>query len=569
MTLNDRVTADTLSFVNQLFYGDNLDVLRRYIKDETVDLIYLDPPFKSNQDYNVLFAEKDGTAAAAQFRAFEDTWEWNQDSAALYEELVESGGKVSNVMQAFRQFLGTNDMLAYLTMMAPRLVELRRVLKQDGSLYLHCDPTSGHYLKVLLDAVFGPENFRADITWQRTGTHSDAKRWSPVADTLLHYSKTGEHIWNPLHMPHKEAYLEEKYRHYEADGRRYRLDNMTSPKPRPNMMYEWKGHASPPFGWRFSQETMAKLDADGRIWYPDSKSKRPQLKRYLEEMSGVLMGNVWTDIDPINSRAAERLGYPTQKPEALLERIITASSNEGDTVLDPFCGCGTAISVAHRLKRNWIGIDITHLAIGLIKSRLRDAFGPGVSKTYTVIGEPTSLPDATELAHEDPYQFQWWALGLVGARRTDQKKGADQGVDGRLFFHDEPGASGRTKQIIMSVKAGHVNVSHLRDLRGVIDREKAEIGVLICLEDVTKAMRTEAASAGFYKSPWGSHPRLQILTIEQLLEGKGIDYPHPAGNLTFKRAPKAETPIPEQMKLTPSLPIEEEPEPAKKARRKK
>lgn len=537
--------------MNQLFYGDNLDVLRRYVKDESVDLVYLDPPFKSNQDYNVLFAEKDGTAAAAQFRAFEDTWEWNQDSAAVYERIVESGGRVSDVMQAFRRFLGTNDMLAYLTMMAPRLVELRRVLKAKGSLYLHCDPTSGHYLKVLLDAVFGPENFRADITWQRTGTHSDAKRWSPVADTLLHYSKSGEYIWNPLHMPHKATYLEEKYRHYEPDGRRYRLDNMTSPKPRPNMMYEWKGHASPPFGWRFSPETMAKLDAEGRIWYPDSKKKRPQLKRYLEEMSGVLMGNVWTDIDPINSRAAERLGYPTQKPEALLERIITASSNEGDCVLDPFCGCGTAIAVAQRLKRNWIGIDITHLAIGLIKSRLRDAFGVEVAKTYTVIGEPTSLPDAAELAKDDPYQFQWWALGLVGARRAEQKKGADQGVDGRLLFHDEPGSNGKTKQIILSVKSGHVSVKDVRDLRGVIEREKAEIGVLLTLEDATKPMLTEAASAGFYKSPWGSHPRLQILTIAQLLDDRKIDYPHPAGNLTFKRAPRAETPIPEQMELTP------------------
>jgi site-specific DNA-methyltransferase (adenine-specific) len=304
--------------------------------------------------------------------------------------LVEAGGRVSDVMQAFRRFLGTNDMLAYLTMMAPRLVELRRVLKIKGSLYLHCDPTSSHYLKVLLDAVFGPENFRADITWRRTGTHSDAKRWSPVADTLLHYSRTGEYIWNPLHVPHSEAYIEDKYRFWDKDNRRYMLDNMTSPKPRPNMMYEWKGHASPPFGWRYSQETMARLDAEGLIWYPDTKDKRPRLKRFLDEMSGVLMGNVWTDIDPINSRAAERLGYPTQKPEALLERIITASSNEGDVVLDPFCGCGTAIAVAQRLKRNWIGIDITHLAIGLIKSRLRDAFGDEVAKTYSVIGEPVS-----------------------------------------------------------------------------------------------------------------------------------------------------------------------------------
>jgi SAM-dependent methyltransferase len=265
-------------------------------------------------------------------------------------------------------------------------------------------------------------------------------------------------------------------------------------------------------------------------------------------MPGTPFGNVWDDISPINSQAQERLGYPTQKPEALLERIIEASSNKGDIILDPFCGCGTAISVAQRLERKWIGIDITHLAIGLIKSRVRDAFGDDVAKTYRVIGEPASLPDAAELAKEDPYQFQWWALGLVGARSADQKKGADRGIDGRLLFHDRSVTSGRTKQIILSVKSGHVSSRDVRDLRAVIDREKAEIGVLITLETPTKPMKTEAASIGFYKSSWGTHPRLQILTIAELFQGNGIDYPRPA-NVTFKRAPKAQTPVAEQLKL--------------------
>jgi site-specific DNA-methyltransferase (adenine-specific) len=274
------------------------------------------------------------------------------------------------------------------------------------------------------------------------------------------------------------------------------------------------------------------------------------------------MGNVWTDIDPINSRAAERLGYPTQKPEALLERIITASSNEGDLVLDPFCGCGTAIAVAQNLKRNWIGIDITHLAIGLVKSRLRDAFGDDVIQTYKVIGEPVSVQDAAELAKEDPYQFQWWALGLVGARRTDEKKGADKGIDGRLFFHDEE--NGRTKQIILSVKSGHLSAPYVRDLRGVVEREKAELGVLIALEEPTKLMRVEAAEAGFYKSPWGNHPRLQILTIAELLEGKRIDYP-PTVNVTHRRAPRAAGPMAQQLPLDTI----EEATPAKESKRKR
>jgi DNA modification methylase len=540
--------------MNHLYYGDNLEVLRLHVKDESVDLVYLDPPFKSNQDYNVLFAEKDGTAAAAQFRAFEDTWEWNQDSAGMYEQLVEGGGRVSDVMQAFRRFLGTNDMLAYLTMMAPRLVELRRVLKSTGSIYLHCDPTASHYLKLLMDAVFGPQCFRSEIIWKRSTAHSDTKQGREqhghIHDVLLFYTKTEEWTWNPVYTPYDPAYVASKYSSIEpGTGRQYHLDNLTGPggAAKGNPSYEVMGVTR---YWRYSKEKMEKLIREGRIVQPRPGAV-PRFKRYLDEMPGLPLQDVWTDIDPINSQAQERLHYPTQKPETLLERILTSSSRENNVVLDPFCGCGTAIAVAERLKRNWIGIDITHLAIGLIKSRLRDAFGEDVAKTYTVVGEPTSLPDATELAKDDPYQFQWWALGLVGARRAEQKKGADHGIDGRLFFHDE-GGTGKTKQILLSVKAGHVNVSQLRDLRGVIEREKADIGVLLCLEDVTKPMRTEAASAGFYKSPWGNHPRLQILTIAELFEGKGIDYPHPAGNLTFKRAPKAETPVPEQMELTPT-----------------
>jgi DNA modification methylase len=524
--------------MSPLYYGDNLDILRRYIADETIDLIYLDPPFKSNQDYNVLFAEQNGTRFAAQIKAFEDIWQWDRAAAAAYQEVVESGGRVSEAMQAFRKLVGGNDMLAYLAMMAPRLFELRRVLKKTGSIYLHCDPVASHYLKLLMDAIFGPEHFLAEITWKRTGTHSDAKRWARVADNLLHYSKGDDPTWHPLRAAHSEGYVADKYRFADPDGRRYRLDNMTSPHPRPNMMYEWKGHASPSFGWRYSKETMAKLEAEGRISYPDSKSKRPRLKRYLDEVEGVLVGNVWTDISPINSQARELLGYPTQKPEALLDRIINASSNEADVVLDPFCGCGTTIAVAQRLKRQWIGIDITHLAITLMRHRLKNTFGDEAQ--YKVIGEPVSLPDAEALAQQNAYQFQWWALGLVGARPTEQKKGADRGIDGRLYFHDEPG--GKTKQIILSVQSGAVTVKDLRDLRGVLEREQAEIAVLITLEDPTKAMQGEAASAGFYKTPYGNHPRLQILTIKGLLqEGRRIDYPPEQArvDMTFKKAPKA------------------------------
>jgi adenine specific DNA methylase Mod len=539
--------------MNLLYYGDNLDVLRRHIKDDTIDLVYLDPPFKSNQDYNVLFAEKDGTGAASQFKAFEDTWEWNIESLHVFEQLVEAGGRVSAVMQAFRHFLGTNDMLAYLTMMAPRLVELRRVLKPTGSIYLHCDPTASHYLKLLLDGIFGGPNFLNEVIWKRTTTKNDytqgAKNWPRIHDVLLYYGKNAPTAtFKQPFADYDEEYIRSHYHLLDENGRNYQLDNLTAPGAgmRGHPQYEFMGVTR---YWRYNKEKMEKLLAEGRVVQPRPGAV-PRYKRYLDEMKGVALGDMWWDISAINSQAQERLGYPTQKPEALLERIVKTSSNEGDVVLDPFCGCGTAIAVAQRLKRNWIGIDITHLAIGLIKSRLRDAFGEEVAKTYSVIGEPVSEQDASELAKEDPYQFQWWALGLVGARPNEQKKGSDQGIDGRLYFHDEP-EGGKTKQIILSVKSGHVNVSHVRDLRGVIEREKAEIGVLLALEEPTRPMMSEAASAGFYKSPWGNHPRLQILTIGEILNGKAIDYPHPS-NVTFKRAPKAETPIPEQLELTVS-----------------
>jgi DNA modification methylase len=554
--------------VNLLYYGDNLDVLRRHIKDDTVDLVYLDPPFKSNQDYNVLFAEKDGTGAASQFKAFEDTWEWNQLSAAVYEELVEAGGRVSDVMQAFRRFLGTNDMLAYLTMMAPRLVELRRTLKATGSIYLHCDPTAGHYLKLLLDSIFGAMNFRNEIIWKRSHAHSDGKQGSRhhgrVTDTILFYCKSEVNIWNAQYTPYDQEYIDRDYRRIDEKGRRYRIDNLQGPggAAKGNPFYEVMGVRR---HWRYSREKMEALIKQGRI-IQTKPGAVPQYKRYLDEMPGVPVQNLWADLPVLNNRSKEMLGYPTQKPEALLERIVKTSSNEGDVVLDPFCGCGTAIAVAQRLKRNWVGIDITHLAIGLIKSRLRDAFGEEVAKTYSVVGEPVSENDASELAKEDPYQFQWWALGLVGARPIEQRKGSDQGVDGRLYFHDEP-EGGRTKQIILSVKSGHVNVSFVRDLRGVIEREKAEIGVILALEEPTRPMVSEAASAGFYKSPWGNHPRLQILTVAGILKGKGIDYPRPS-NVTFKRAPKAETPLPEQLELV-AVEIPEKDTPARPSKRKR
>lgn len=524
---------------NLLYYGDNLDVLRRYVPSDSVDLVYLDPPFNSNQDYNVLFAEQDGTRAAAQIKAFGDTWRWDQGSAHAYEEIVESGpDRVAQVMRAFRTFVGESDMMAYLAMMAPRLVELHRVLKETGSLYLHCDSTASHYLKILLDAVFGPDRFRTEIIWKRTSAHSNAaRRFGDQSDSILYYAKGKKFIFNLQYAPYSEKYIKSHYCYVDPDGRRYTTRDMRNPGRRPNLHYEYKGYKPHPNGWSVSLEKMQELDAAGRLYFPTSKDGRIRLKLYLDDMPGTSIGNIWDDIPPINSRAAERLGYPTQKPEALLERILLASSKEGDVVLDPFCGCGTAVSVAQRLNRRWIGIDITHLAISLIRKRLFEAYGRD-HVNFEVIGEPKTLPDARALAEQDRHQFQYWALGLVGAGGSgERKKGADRGIDGRLRFHDQPG--GKTKEIIFSVKSGHVHARDVRELSDVVRRESAQIGVLLTLEEPTRPMRTEAATGGFYKSPWGDHPRIQILTIADLLDGRGVDFPGLTGaNVTFRRAPR-------------------------------
>jgi DNA modification methylase len=527
---------------NTLYYGDNLDVMRRYIKDETVDLVYLDPPFNSNADYNMLFGQRGEPVAAAQIKAFGDTWHWDTVAAATFQEVVERGGEVSRVMQAFRDFLGTNDMLAYLSMMAPRLVELRRVMKPTGSIYLHCDPTASHYLKLLMDAVFGPQNFRNEIVWMRTISKSLMTRKLPTNhDVILTYQKTDTAFWNmdAMFTAYDADNLDEKtaskYKYSEADGRIYRLDNLINPNPnRPKLTYEFLGVTKV---WRWKRTRM-QAAYDAGLVIQTKPGGVPQFKRYLDKQRGRSFGDVWTDIPPINSQAQERMHYPTQKPLALLKRIIAGSCPKDGLIFDPFCGCGTTVDAAQETGFRWVGIDITHLAINAIKKRLHDRYEGKAA--FSVVGEPVSLPDAAQLAKEDPYQFQYWALGLVDARPAEQKKGADKGIDGRLFFHDES-ESGKTKQIIFSVKAGHTDVTHVRDLRGVIDREKAAIGVLIIMEDSTKPMRTEAASADFYISPFGKYPRLQILTIAELLAGKGIDYPSAAQRIdkTFKRAPKA------------------------------
>jgi site-specific DNA-methyltransferase (adenine-specific) len=548
--------------MNQLYYGDNLTILRANIKDESVDLIYLDPPFNSKATYNLLFKSPKGHESHAQIEAFEDTWHWGDQAEKEFNELVHSSNTdVSEMIQALRRFLNENDMMAYLTMIANRLLELQRVLKETGSLYLHCDPTASHYLKIVLDGVFGHENFRNEIIWLRSTPKGLAsKRLPQNHDVLLAYQKSSLATWNgdTLFLHYDPDNLNEKtagkYSYRDEDGRIYRLSDLTNPNPdRPNLTYEFLGVTKV---WRWTKERMQKAYEDGLV-VQTKPGTVPQLKRYLDEQRGIPLSDVWTDISPINSQAAERLGYPTQKPVSLLERIISASSNEGDVVLDPFAGCGTAIHAAQKLRRNWIGIDITHLAIALVEKRIKDAF-PGTS--FEIHGTPKDFESAQDLANRDKYQFQWWACSLINAQPFQgKKKGADSGIDGLIYFQDDQSAihSHRSlpKKIIVSVKGGeNVSVAMIRDLGHVVDREKAEIGLFVTLAKPTRPMREEAVKAGYYQSPSGaSFPKIQILTIEGLLNGtEQPRYPDlMRGGLMFKKAKKE---VKEEQRALPTVP---------------
>lgn len=514
-----------------LFFGDNLNILRDKIPSGFVDLVYLDPPFNSNQDYNVLFQEHDGEPAPAQIQAFEDTWTWDQAAADAFADLIDDGGQISLAIQAFHRLLGKSDMLAYLAMMAPRLLELRRVLKETGSIYLHCDPTASHYLKLLMDAVFGPTNFRAEIIWKRSGAHNSAKRYGPLHDTILFYSMSDTYTWNQQYTI-DDDYVKRRYTYSDENGRMFYPITLHAPGVRYGSSGKpWRGIDISGKGghWKYGVEKLEEMDKEGLIYWPKKEGGMPRLKAYADEAKGAALQDVWLDIAPLNSQAQERLGYPTQKPEALLERIIRASSDKGAVVLDPFCGCGTTVAAAERLARRWIGIDITHLATNLITRRLRESFA-GIS--WEVDGEPTTVSAAEALAAHDPHQFQWWALTRLGAGEQRRKKGADKGIDGRQFFLERPG--GEVKQIIYSVKSGIVHRRDVHELRGVVERESAQIGVLVTLRAPTRQMREESASSGFYESPWGRHPRIQILTIEEILDGRGVDCP-PQAQVRVKR----------------------------------
>lgn len=526
---------------NTLYFGDNLHVLRDHIADESVDLVYLDPPFNSNANYNILFKGPEGGQSESQIEAFEDTWHWNESAESAFDEVMRSGNTDAfTLLRAMRDFLGENDMMAYLAMMAVRLIELHRVLRPTGSLYLHCDPTASHYLKLLLDGVFGATNYRNEISWKRTSGHSSARRWGPSHDTIYFYSKSSDFVWNPVLQIHDEGHIAAKYKTADINGPFMAADLTGAGTRTGDSGKSWRGFDPTEIGrhwavpkkipkalvntdeWESltSQEKLDRLDTGGVVYWPKKEGGFPRFKRYLT--LGVPIQSMITDIPPLNSQAQERLGYPTQKPLALLERIIAASSNEGDVVLDPFCGCGTAVHAAQKLGRRWIGIDVTHLAIGLIEKRMSEAF-PGLE--FEVKGRPQSLKSAEDLARRDKHQFELWALSVVDADPwKGGRKGADTGIDGIIWFKPD---GKKTEKAIVEVKGGGVGPKDIGRLAQVIEREGAKIGVFLTAQNPTRAMERDAAAVGVWENEYTGrkHARLQIITLAELFQNKRPDIP--------------------------------------------
>jgi len=518
---------------NRLFYGDNLPVLREHIETESVDLVYLDPPFNSNRSYSVIFGEhvQRNDDANAQIQAFDDTWHWTPETERLFRDmLLNSPTEVADAMQAFRTLVGESDAMAYLVMMSPRLVELHRALKPTGSLVLHCDPTMSHYLKVLLDAIFGAANLRNEIIWQRTGAKGyQTRRLASNHDVLLFYGKTADSTWNndAAFEPYREEELDaktaEKYASKDASGRRYQLTSLVGPNdPRPNLTYEFLGVTR---RWRWSRERMQAAYEAGQI-IQTAPGRVPRFKRYLDEQRGKPLGDVWTDIPPLNSRAAERLGYPTQKPLALLERIIRLTTEPGAVVLDPFCGCGTTVDAAQKLGRAWAGIDITYISIDLIIKRLQATFGQSVMDDVEVDGIPYDMQSAQRLFEKSPFDFERWAVSMLHAQPNEKQVG-DKGIDGvRRFIIDSQSVG----KALVSVKGGkNVPPTHVRDLAGTVHNARdAQLGVLITLNDsLTRGAQEVINTSGVWTHPANGQdfPVLQHISVRDLMAGHRPDLP--------------------------------------------
>lgn len=509
---------------NTLFYGDNLARLQK-MKGHSVDLIYLDPPFNSKQTYNLIYKTMTGKPVPEQAEAFFDAWEMDaekQKIARSIPELMREQGVEDQYIHFWRLWIDSlkgakAPLLAYLVYMVHRLIYMRPILRDTGSIYLHCDPTASHYIKVMMDGIFGHENFRNEIIWKRTSAHSSARRYGPVHDVIFFYSKTERYTWNKSFTAYGDDYVRDRFK--RGEERPWKDADLTGSGTRNGETGQvWRGFDVTAKGrhWAYPPSVLDQMDIEGRIYWPKKHGGWPREKKWLDQTKGIPLQDVWTDISPVNSQATDRLGYPTQKPVELMKRIILASSNPGDVVFDPFCGCGTSIYAAHETGRRWLGCDIAILAVRIIREVLAERYRLAEGTHYAVDGIPLSVDAALELAQKDKFQFQHWAVERTGGFPM-RKKVADQGIDGRLYFE----AGGGLKSMVVSVKAGSTGPEHIRELRGVLEREAdAALAGFICLHDATKGMRTEAAAAGMYSYKGVDYPRVQILTIADILVGK-------------------------------------------------
>ena len=519
--------------MNELYYGDNLEVLRKYVKDESVDLCYIDPPFNSKRNYNQIYNNV-GKEDIAQAQAFIDTWVWDDLAIKGFEEIVENQrgiftSQTTNLIIGLQTVLSQGSLLAYLISMTLRVAEIHRALKPTGSFYFHCDPTSSHYLKLIIDSVFCPNggDFKNEVIWKRTSARSDSHKWNHIHDVIFFYTKSSKYTWNTQYTEYDEKYTDKFYRHVEeGTGRRFTLsDLMASGTRNGSSGLPWKGIDPNTKGnhWKYTIENLEHLYQEGRIQFPKKAGGVPRYKRYLDEMSGVAIQSIVTDIAPLSAQSAEKLGYPTQKPEALLERIIQASSNKGDVVLDAYCGCGTTVAVAQKLNRKWIGIDITYQSISLILMRLEDSYGEAAIFNVKMTGIPKDMKSAEALANKNDdrtrKEFEKWAILNFSNNRAaiNHKKGADKGIDGTAFFIESEGGHGR---IIFQVKSGKVDSRDIRDLHGTMTREKAALGIFITLKKPTKDMLQEAKTCGLYhhKIMGCSYDKIAIVTIQDMIE---------------------------------------------------
>jgi site-specific DNA-methyltransferase (adenine-specific) len=537
---------------NRLYYGDNLDILRGKVRDETVDLCYIDPPFNSKRNYNQIY-NNIGTEDRAQAQAFTDTWIWDDRAVAGYDEILANDkgrfqAQLVELIKGLHAVLREGSLLAYLVSMSLRMTEIHRVLKRTGSFYLHCDPTASHYLKLALDAIFVTQGgeYRNEIIWKRTHSHGGAKRYGPIHDVILFYSKSDTYTWLPQHTGYSDDYQEKFFRFEDPDGKRYRSTILTGSGTRNGSSGKpWGGYDPTSAGRHWAipgyvrgligatetvQEALDELDRIGRVLWPAKAGGVPQFKQYMDDMPGVALQDIFNDIPPISAQSAERLGYPTQKPEALLQRLVRASSAEGDTVLDAYCGCGTSVVVAQKANRNWIGMDITYQSISLVLRRLENAFNADILRHIQIDGIPRDMASAQALAHKQDdrlrKEFEKWAVLTYTNNRAiiNEKKGADAGVDARAYF--KTGKTDNAK-IIFQVKSGGVQRGDIAKLRGDMEREQAALAILLTLEEPTRNMTNEAKAAGQYQHEdmGRSYDRISIVTIDKILGGTRLEIP--------------------------------------------